>query len=175
MKRLIATGVIFLGLLVCGVAYLIYQQDRTGRHYEKIDQVIKQIDPEPDRKHPVLDPQDRPTRIWLPIPTKPELLLEQRQDVVTLLTEKLSELSLLTLVSKDSGYAKDMGLATDEDGAEDLKQRLFVEIGTADSPGGKVPSINVGFICKVKEFERMKKVTNRLMTDIGIVLGLPKK
>lgn len=117
--------------------------------------------------------QNKPTRIWLPIPTKPELSLEQRQEVVTLLKEKLSELPLLTKVSKDSKYAEDMGLATDEAGATDLKQRLFVEIGTAESPAGKVASINVGFSCKVKEFERMKKVTTRIMVDIGNVLGLP--
>jgi hypothetical protein len=117
--------------------------------------------------------QNKPDKIWLPIPTKPELSLEQRQEVVTLLTEKLGELPLLTKVSKDSGYAKDMGLATDEAGAKDLKQRLFIEVGIAETTGGKVPSINVGFHCKKKEFDKMKKVTNRLMADIGIILGLP--
>jgi hypothetical protein len=117
--------------------------------------------------------QNLPTRIWLPIPTKPELELEKRQEVATLLKDKLSDLALLGRVSKDAGYAKEMGFPTDEEAAKDLQKRLFSEVGTADTPSGKVASINVGFDCKVKEFGKMRKVTNRLMADIGIILGLP--
>lgn len=117
--------------------------------------------------------QNRATRIWLPIPTRAELTIDQRRDAVALLKKKLGEDELLTKVSVDTGYARDMALADDAAGAADLRQRLFVEIGTADTPAGKVPSINVGFNCKVKEFDRMKKVTNRLMADIGVILGAP--
>jgi len=38
---------------------------------------------------------------------------------------------------------------------------------------GVVSGINVGFNCKVKEFGKMSKATDRLMADIGIILGRP--
>jgi hypothetical protein len=66
-----------------------------------------------------------------------------------------------------------MGLPSDEEGAKDLLKRLFAEIGYAETAKGRVPSINVGFACKVKEFKKMDKVTKRLMVDIGQALGAP--
>jgi hypothetical protein len=147
MQRWIVAAVVFVVLLVsgAGIGYWKYREHK----------------------------QNLPTRIWLPIPTKPELALEEREKVATLLREKLSDLALLTQVSKDSGYAKEMGFPADEEAAKDLQKRLFAEVGLAETPNGKVPSINIGFDCKVKEFGKMTKVTNRLMADIGIILGLP--
>ncbi len=117
--------------------------------------------------------QNRDTRIWLPIPTNPELSLAQRKEVAAMLQEQLRDPALLARVSKDSGYAATMGLPSDEEGAKDLLKRLFAEIGYAETAKGRVPSINVGFACKVKEFKKMDKVTKRLMVDIGLVLGAP--
>ena len=117
--------------------------------------------------------QNRDTRIWLPIPTNPELSMTQRKEVAAMLRDQLSDPALLARVSKDSGYATTMGLPSDEAGAKDLLKRLFAEVGTAETTKGRVPSINVGFECKVKEFKKMDKVTKRLMVDIGLVLGAP--
>ncbi len=113
--------------------------------------------------------QNLPTKIWLPVPTA-DWTAEERIEDAAMLKEKLSDLALLVQISKDSGYAKSMGFVTDEVAAKDLQRRLFTEIGTADTPSGKVPSINVGFNCKVKEFGRMSKVTNLLKVDIGTLL-----
>jgi hypothetical protein len=118
--------------------------------------------------------QNRPTQIWLPIPTKPDLELKQRREIAAMLKTRLSDLALLKRVSQDTGYASEMGFANDDEAAKDLQQRLFSEVGTADTPSGKVASINVGFNCKVKEFGKMGKATNRLMDDISAALGAPR-
>lgn len=115
--------------------------------------------------------QNRMTRIWLPLPA-PQATVEQRKAMTATLLEKLSDPALMASVCKDSGYAKTMGLPSDAEGTKDLLGRLFCETGTADTPAGKVPSVNVGFNCKVKEFGKMDKVTNRLRKDIIEILGL---
>lgn len=114
--------------------------------------------------------QNRNTRIWLPLPI-PAATSEQRQEMAATLRKKLSDPALMGAVCRDSGYAGTKGLSADE-ATKDLLGRLFVETGTADTPNGKVPSVNVGFNCKVKDFEKMKKPTNRLRDDIMKLLGV---
>ena len=119
--------------------------------------------------------QNRPDRIWLPIQTNPEMSLAQRKELAAMLKEKLGDPALLARVCKDSDYAATMGLPSVEEGVKDLQRRLFAEVGTAETTKGRVPSINVGFVCKVKESKakKMEKVTNRLMVDIRLILGAP--
>jgi len=93
---------------------------------------------------------------------------------VKLLKQKLGEHALLVQVSKDVGLAKKMKLASDEEAANALGKRLFVELGKADSPVGKVPSLNVGLNCKVKEFKTMGEVVNRLRKDVFRILDIPE-
>jgi len=114
--------------------------------------------------------QNRNTRIWLPLPV-PEATVEQRREMAADLRAKLGDPVLMGAVCKDSGYAGPMGLAADE-ATKALLGRLFVEVGTADTPTGRIPSVNVGFNCKVKNFDKMKKPTNRLRDEIMKILGV---
>jgi hypothetical protein len=116
--------------------------------------------------------QNRPTRVWLPMPIDTARPLEMRDKTVAILKQRLSDPVVLAAVSKDAGYAKNSGIESDAAAAKDLARRLFVEIGTADTPLGRVPSINVGMECKVKEFRIMRAVVNRLKTDVFKILGL---
>ncbi|MCF7674431.1 MAG: hypothetical protein K9N23_08035 [Akkermansiaceae bacterium] len=142
MQRWIVAGLVFVVLLMGG-GYFAY------RTYQ----------------------QNRTTRIWLPLPMS-EVAVEQRRETTTLLKKRLSDPLLMEVVCKDSGYAKTMGFASDEEGSKDLLKRFFCEIGT--TPDGKLPAINVGFSCKVKDFSKMGPVTNRLRKDILRILGLPE-
>ncbi len=121
--------------------------------------------------------QNRATQVWLPISIKPDQPAERLASTVLKLKQGLSAHALLVQVSKDVGLARKMHLPTDAAAADALEERLFVEIGTADSPLGKVPSLNVGLHCKVKEFHVMSEVVNRLRKDIFSLLGVaePRK
>ncbi len=118
--------------------------------------------------------QNLDTQIWLPMPINQERPVELREKTVKVLKQKLSDPVLLAQVSQDVGLVKKMRLVSDEEVAKDLAKRLFVEIGTADTARGKVPSINIGFNCKVKEFGMMSDVVNRLRKDIFKILGIPQ-
>lgn len=116
--------------------------------------------------------QNQATQVWLPMPINPALSSERREATVVLLKQKLGAHSLLAQVSKDVGLTKKMKYTSDDEAAADLGKRLFVELGQADTSNGKVPSINVGMKCKVKEFKTMGEVTNRLGKDIFAILGI---
>ena len=108
------------------------------------------------------------------MPINPALTSERRDATVILLKQRLGEHALLARVSKDVGLTKKLRYATDDEAATDLGKRLFVELGQADTSKGKVPSINIGMKCKVKEFKTMGEVTNRLGKDIFTILGIPE-
>ncbi|MBN8458872.1 MAG: hypothetical protein J0M04_13645 [Verrucomicrobia bacterium] len=117
--------------------------------------------------------QNRNTRIWLPLPAV-EASPEQRKEMADTLKKKLTDPETMAAVCRDSGFAKTFGFSSEEEAVKSLLTRFFCEIGTADTSNGKVPSINVGFNCKVKEFHKMDKVTGRLREDILKILGVPE-
>ena len=123
--------------------------------------------------------QNRPHPVWVPLPINPETPSAEGQRIAKELKEKLSDKDLLIQVSKDIGLPAKMGLANDSDAADELRSRLFVKVGEADSPMGKVPSINIGVSGKAKEKDVSGEIAMRLMKDVWKILGIkppePKK
>ncbi len=102
----------------------------------------------------------------MPLPINPELPAEKRKEIATELKKSLMKPEVLLQVSKDLGLPKVLGLPTDEAAANEVAQRMFVEVGEADSPtGGKVPSINIGIKGKRKDAGGFRK--NRDAADAG--------
>ena len=90
-----------------------------------------------------------------------------------MLKTKLSDQTLLVKVSRDVGLTSKLQLASDEEGAGKIRETLFVRAGEADTPMGKVPSINIGITGKFKDRDISGAITVRLMTDVRKILGLP--
>ena len=101
-----------------------------------------------------------PVLLQFPVPV--ESTSKERSDKIDWLKRVLLEPSLLTKVSKNAGLAKKLQLATDDAAANDLGKRLFVEIGEADTPQGRVPVMKIGLHCKVKEYNTMINVSSPL-------------
>lgn len=117
--------------------------------------------------------QNRPHPVWVPIPINPELPGDKRTEIARELKAKLLKPELMIQVSKDLALPKALGLATDEQAANEIAERLFVMVGEADTPAGtKVPSINVGVRGKNKEQEISGKIAMRLMKDVWVILGI---
>ena len=93
--------------------------------------------------------------VFLQFPLAPVTSPEDRAAAVKSLTLKLREAALLARVTKDAGLTKKMKHATDESAASDLGKRVFVELGEADTPHGRVPVVKIGLQCKVKEYNTM--------------------
>lgn len=116
--------------------------------------------------------QGRPAPIWVPIPINAELPDEQRKKLVEEVKSKLQEPALLAKVSQDLDLKTKLELASDELCVKELQRRMFVRTGTADSPMGKVPSLNIGFNGKVRERPTTTAMAERLMQDVWPILGI---
>lgn len=117
--------------------------------------------------------QNKPTRVYVPVPLNPELPSEKREEVAAELKARLSEPGLLIQAVKDTGLAGKLKLASDEAAGRFVGERLFVETGEADTPMGlKVPALHIGMTCKVKEYTPMGEVALRLMDDVWKILGV---
>jgi hypothetical protein len=117
--------------------------------------------------------QNRPHPIWVPLPINPELPGEKRTEIARDLKAKLATPEILIQVSKDLGLPKALGFTSDEAAANDLAERLFVNVGEADSPDGtRVPSINIGVRGRSKDREISGKIAIRLMKDVSAILGI---
>lgn len=101
-----------------------------------------------------------PVLLQYPLPV--DMSLEKRSATAQVLKQKLCDAALLIQVSKEVGLAKKLDFATDEGAAIELAKRVFVEVGEADLPQGRVPAIGIGLNCKVKEYNTMVEVSNRL-------------
>lgn len=116
--------------------------------------------------------QNRPNPVWVPLPINPGVPDKKRQEIATDLKAKLGRPEILIQVSKDLGLAKKMNLASDNKVADELARRLFVKVGEAASPMGRVPSINIGVTGKNKEKEVSGEIAMRLMEDVWKILGI---
>jgi hypothetical protein len=116
---------------------------------------------------------NRPSPIWVPMPINPELPVEKRAEAAKELKAHLTKPEILIQVSKDLALPKAFGVSSDEQAANEVAKRMFVDVGEADSAmGTKVPSINIGVRGKAKEQELSGKIAMRLMQDVWKVLGI---
>ena len=116
--------------------------------------------------------QNRPNPVWVPLLINRELTDDKRQEIAIDLKEKLSKSEILNKVSSDLGLARKWNLPSDESAAQEIKKRLFVKIGEADSPEGKLPSINIGVEGSRREAAISGEIALRLMKDVWQLLGI---
>ena len=116
--------------------------------------------------------QNRPQPMWVPLPINPELPLAKRDAIIKDLKTKLSDPQLLVKVSRDVGLRQKWQLASDEDCARQIRENFFVRPGEADTPMGKVPSINIGMTGKSKEQAVSGEIAMRLMEEVRKLLGI---
>jgi hypothetical protein len=114
--------------------------------------------------------QNKPHPIWVPLQINRELPEDKRQAVADELSTKLRDKKILLQISKELRLAEKMDLPTSEAAAVELDKRLFVEVGEADSPMGKVPSINVGFRGTAREEPVTKQIVERLAREVGKII-----
>jgi hypothetical protein len=144
MQRWIAAGVLVL-MLMLGGAYV---------YYKKVYQ------------------QNLPHPVWVPVPINPELPSAKVKEIMAGLKKQLCEPEILVKVSSDVGLVKKWNLPTDEICARELKERIFVRAGEADTPMGKVPAIHIGVNGKEKETPITTELALRLIQDVWKILGI---
>jgi hypothetical protein len=117
--------------------------------------------------------QNRAHPVWVPLRINPELPLEKQNEIAKALQSGLSNPEVLLKVSKDLSLPQALGLKTDEQAADVIASRLFVNVGKASSPNGiEVPAINVGVKGIEKDHEISGKIAVRLIQDVWKILGI---
>ena len=116
--------------------------------------------------------QNLPHPVWVALPLNPELSDEKRDEAAKELKAKLGTAETLTRISKDLNLTKKWQLASDEEAAGELRRRLFVDIGEADSPLGKIPSLNIGVHGPRKDKGLSEEIATHLMKDVRKILGI---
>lgn len=116
--------------------------------------------------------RNRPDKVWVPLPLSPEAPEDARKALAKQLDTELRKPSVLLGVATDVQLAEKFGLPTTEAAADELGKRLFVELGQADTPMGKAPSLNIGLNGKSKENALLRKIAERLMQDVKRILGV---
>jgi hypothetical protein len=116
--------------------------------------------------------QHRPHPVWVPLPINPELSDVRRDQIINELKEKLSKPELLIQVSRDVDLVKKWHLASDEEGARKIGERLSVKTGDADTPLGKVPAIHIRMEGNRKESAVTGGILMRLMDEVWKILGV---
>ena len=121
--------------------------------------------------------QNLPAPIWVPMPIKPDLPAETRDEIIERLKTQLRQPDRLVKVSEDVGLVTKWGRPSDEACAAELGNRIFVRAGEMDTPMGKVPAIHVGLNGKRKERDVSGQIAMRLMDDVWKILGIepPKR
>lgn len=116
--------------------------------------------------------QNRPNPVWVPLVINRELPEDKREEIAKELKAKLSKSEILRQISSDLHLAQKWHLPTDEVAAQEIAKRLFVRVGEADSPEGRVPSINVGVEGSRRDAAISGEIALRLMKEVWKILGI---
>lgn len=122
--------------------------------------------------------QNLPHPVWVPLPINPQLSDEKREEIANELKAKLGTTETLARVSKDLNLPTRWHMASDDEVAGELGRRLFVDVGEADSPMGKVPAIKIGVHGTRRDKVISEEIAMHLIKDVRKLLGVdspPKK
>lgn len=116
--------------------------------------------------------QNLPAPLWVPLQVNSDRTDDELAKVARDLKAELDRPAILIGISKDLDLTHKWNMPTNEAAAGEISKRLFVKVGEADTPRGRVPSINVGLEGKRKEMKVTGEIAMRLMKETFKVLGI---
>lgn len=116
--------------------------------------------------------QGLPAPVWVPLPVNAALPQERLEATAKELRAKLCEGDLLLKVARDLDLAQKWKLRTDEEAASEVERRLFVRLGEADLPSGRVPAMHIGIQGSRRESALTGVIVRRLMDDVWGIIGI---
>ena len=116
--------------------------------------------------------RNKPAPIWVPLALRVDISMEDQGKLAKEIEGRLRNDELLRQVVVDAGLQSKFGSPTEDAAVKELKGRLFVKVGTADTPQGTVPSINVGVNGTGRERDASGAAATRLIKDVWKMLGI---
>jgi hypothetical protein len=114
----------------------------------------------------------KPAPIWVPLALRVDISMEDQSKLAKEIEDRLRNGDLLRQAVVDTGLQAKFGSPSEDAAVKELEQRLFVKVGTAVTPEGTVPSINVGVNGTGGEKEILGVAATRIMQDVWKMIGI---
>ncbi len=114
----------------------------------------------------------RPAPIWVPLGLRVDISMAEQEKLAREIETRLRDEELLGKVVADLGLKEKFGVADDAAAIKELDSRIFVKVGTADTPAGSVPSINVGADGTGHDREISGEIATRIIKDVWRMIGI---
>lgn len=115
---------------------------------------------------------NKPDKIWVPLPLRADLSMEDQKELAENIEAELKKDERLRIFVSDLGLKEKFNVADDVAAAKELEKRLFVEVGSADTPEGSVPSINIGVRGIYRENELLREMSMRIIREVWEMVGI---
>jgi hypothetical protein len=117
----------------------------------------------------------QPSRIWVPVALRADISMEDQKNLAMQIEEKLRTEKILRAVVMDLGLPEKFKQPSEDAAVKELNRRLFVEVGSADTPNGSLPSINIGVAGIGHEGELLGEVSMRIIREVWLMIGINPK
>lgn len=114
----------------------------------------------------------QPAKIWVPVALRADLSMADQKKLAEEIKAKLRTDEILRAVVVDVGLQKKFNQPSEDAAVKDLERRLFVEVGSADTPMGSVPSINIGVSGIGREGDVLGEASMRIIRDVWRIIGI---
>lgn len=114
----------------------------------------------------------KPDRVWIPVALRADLSMEDQRKLADAINEKLRKDVVLRRVVADIGLQGKFGKPSEDAAVEELGRRLFVEVGSANTPTGLAPSINIGVNGIGREHDLLAEAATRIIKDVWVMIGI---
>ena len=114
---------------------------------------------------------------WVQMPINPASTKDEREQTITAIRGVLLKDAVLQKLGKELNLQTRLGLKTEEETVERLKNSLFVREGEITDPltQQKMPSIDIGVNGKSKERALLGEIAISLANETSTQLGLKEK
>lgn len=114
----------------------------------------------------------QPSKIWVPLALRADLSMEDQKKLAEQINTKLRTDEILRAVVMDLDLREKFKQPSEDAAVKDLNRRLFVEVGSADTPNGSVPSINIGVAGIGHESKLLGEASMRIIRDVWRMIGI---
>jgi hypothetical protein len=114
----------------------------------------------------------KPDKVWVPLALRADISMADQSKLAEQIGAKLRTDEMLRQVVIDVGLQEKFNQPSQDAAVKDLDRRLFVEAGSADTPAGTVPSINVGVRGTGHEHDILGEASMRIIKDVWRILGI---
>jgi hypothetical protein len=113
----------------------------------------------------------QPDKVWVPLALRADISMAEQKKLAEQIEGKLRSDEMLRQVVIDVGLQEKFKQPSQDAAVKNLERRLFVEVGSADTPAGTVPSINIGVKGTGHEHEILGEASTRIIRDVWRMIG----